>query len=528
MFVSMNKVGLFVLFCFEAIVFYAQMHDQIAPYYPTGFDQLSYLSESYKLVDALHSLTWPVAWTFEGSAPQGLTFPLQGAFLALVGGANRTSLMSINLVYFLMLQVMVFFTVFRRTSRSYLAWVSVALVVSLGAIFPVSGGILDYRLDFAAMCLYGIWICAILNSRFFADRKWSIIVGVLGVLLVSMRFITLTYVGGVLLILFCVLAVKRRDFVRLINCFISGIIILAVTAPMLFLAREAMFRYYVVGHATGDEKNIRAAEAGVKSLFDAMLYYPDNILTVQLGQAFIMIACLIVIASLIFGSNRWAQFRTHTSDVLVLCTAIIVPLVILFFDVGKSPVVGGVVSVPLILIVIMLATAKTTRLVGVTLASFASVVAVMAFISHANTVQHYLTDTDMRTVNRLTQAMADHLEKTGNNSPLIAFDRVEDYMNAGILPISRWEGPDAKTTPALNVGTTMGAIFAISSDDALSAVTKSDIVVISDQFKGREAPYPFNTSMKQIWPVIADYAKENMTEIASGRVGEIPYKVYAR
>ena len=72
----------------------------------------------------------------------------------------------------------------------------------------------------------------------------------------------------------------------------------------------------------------------------------------------------VVLAGIIFayffiegGQARGAvgRLRGMGFDLLALALAIIVPLTLLTFDLAKSPVVGGVVTVPCILLFILIA-----------------------------------------------------------------------------------------------------------------------------------------------------------------------------
>jgi hypothetical protein len=121
-----NVAFLAFLACIEIALFYSQFSDQLAPYYPTNFDQVSYLVQSYLLVGAFFREGWFGLLSFFGTAPQGATFPIQGALLALIGGVHRVSMTSINVVYFLSVQIAVFWTVSRKTGSAHLAWFAVA------------------------------------------------------------------------------------------------------------------------------------------------------------------------------------------------------------------------------------------------------------------------------------------------------------------------------------------------------------------------------------------------------------------
>ena len=79
----------------------------------------------------------------------GVTFTAQGAILGLLFGANRGVLISLNLIYFLMLQLVMFTVVLARTRSFELAWLSLALLISCKTIYSIAGGIYDYRIDFS-------------------------------------------------------------------------------------------------------------------------------------------------------------------------------------------------------------------------------------------------------------------------------------------------------------------------------------------------------------------------------------------
>src|SRR5262249_38696086 len=147
---------LLALFCFEAVLFFWQVSREITPFYPRNFDQLSYYLNTYDLIEHFRTWGWSAFATefLQPSHATGVTFVIQGALISLVGGANRTALISINLLYFLALQLVLFHTVRARTGNVNLAWAAVAILLSLRAVFNDIGGIYYYRIDFATMCLY--------------------------------------------------------------------------------------------------------------------------------------------------------------------------------------------------------------------------------------------------------------------------------------------------------------------------------------------------------------------------------------
>jgi hypothetical protein len=56
----------------------------------------------------------------------------------------------------------------------------------------------DFRMDFIAYCLFGVWVCAALRSGLFLDWRWAIATGLLAALLVANRFLTIIYLLGII------------------------------------------------------------------------------------------------------------------------------------------------------------------------------------------------------------------------------------------------------------------------------------------------------------------------------------------
>src|SRR5712671_584230 len=50
-----HTVLLIVLFAVKAVIFYVHVARDIAPFYPSNFDQLSYYLATYDLISALHA-----------------------------------------------------------------------------------------------------------------------------------------------------------------------------------------------------------------------------------------------------------------------------------------------------------------------------------------------------------------------------------------------------------------------------------------------------------------------------------------
>jgi hypothetical protein len=83
-------------------------------------------------------------------------------------------------VAFAILQLFAFYTA--RTvwgNRTY-GYLTVGLIVCQMTPWLGTGGLFDFRMDFIAYCLFGVWVCAALRSNLFRDWRWAVAAGFIG------------------------------------------------------------------------------------------------------------------------------------------------------------------------------------------------------------------------------------------------------------------------------------------------------------------------------------------------------------
>jgi hypothetical protein len=518
----------------EAIIFYVHVHLRVAPYYPQVFDQLTYMWATTEVLDnlsqqGLGALIQP----FLSPMATGITYPLQGALAQLVLGPSRAALLTVNLVYFLAVQLCLFLTVRRAHGAPQAAWLALALFIGCIGIFKTAGGIADYRIDFTAMCLFGIWVCTLSWTQEFTSRKFSILAGLVASALILLRFITAAYVGPIYIVLFCYLAFwKRRDqriyFVRIGNFLISGVTVAIMTLPALALAWGPINAYYVSGHLHGDEPAIRAADVGVVDIGSNLLYYPRSLLDFQIGTlGAVIIAAILIVASI--GKLRRPSLRIGNSfDALVFAAALLVPLMVLTCDYSKSPVVVGIVLVPLMLLTASVWHSFAIPDLGPGPVRWATyfflATGAVAFVVDASSRRFDMSPADQAEIQKLNLAIAAY--SADLEQPKIAFDRMTDYLNSATLRyyFRREYGP-GRPPPAVHES--LGGIFAVRREQALSAVKSSDVVVLTDKMTKR-GKSPFDTAIIEYWDALDDFAESNLTALAAGTVDGIPYRVLIR
>ena len=571
----LHSVLLLALFAVEAIVFYRQVAHNIAPFYPPNFDQLSYYLATYDLIEAYHARGFRalVDELFLYTSATSTTFVLQGALLSLAGGANRTALLSINLVYLLGLQFTFFQTIRARTSDVWFAWLGMALLLALATLFLRLGGAYDYRVDFCALCLYGIWMCLIVWSGAFRHTGRSLVVAAIGILLIYSRFFTIIYVAGVLggLLIAALItmwlnpAFHQRVVAtqRIRNILVSGVSVAIVCLPRLFLSRIAIYNYYVVGQVLGEEKFVRAHELGLYTFTDHLWYYPKSILFTHIGSFALWMSAAIVLISIIAAllidrvTLRTLLKRAHRFhfEFVALCLATMIPLAILTINIAKSPVVGGIIVVPIALALVLFCAAIWPR-TEITMhwptwsarartfprasgrgwripmlsiiAAIAMAVGLQNFISKSLNSRPPAAQADLENITLLAKTIASYAQDNGLTLPTMSSDHIADYQNIGTVKLFSIELLHRNLDIDPRFGHGHYGIFATSRDDALRLFADSDIIVLTDPVIDRSPSYPINSKIKEYWDELAQWTAQNRVLLFSTRIFGIPYRVYVR
>jgi hypothetical protein len=538
---------LIALFVAEAIVFYAHIARDVAPFYPPSFDQLSYYLSTYDLLGAFHAKGSRafVDELLQPGNPTGTTFVLQGALLSLIGGANRTTFLSVNLLYFLGLQFVLFAVIRSRIGRIDFARIGIALLLSSATVIQAAGGIYDYRIDFSAMCLYGIWTCLVVWCGAFRHTGRSLIVAMAGILLVYSRFFTVIYIGVVLGALLAInfymllrASTPERNAAtrRVINILLSGGLVAAVCLPRLYLSRDAIYGYYMIGHVLGEEKYIRAHELGLYSISDHLLYYPKSILVRHVGLLAWLIAGWSLWRNRVAASEMLGRLRPFGHEFIALGVAVLIPVAALTANVAKSPVVGGIVTVPILLAMVLFGAAlwprgtviEPTRARAISVSAVAMAIALAAFAIRGTSSKDVAPRADLERITLLARSIATYAAENNLDRLSMSTDRVVDYQNVGTTRLASIELLHRHLDVDGLLGHGAYGIFATSREDALRLLAESDVIVLTDPVTDRSHPYPMNTKIKEYWGELWQWTNENRVLLFSTEIFGIPYRVFAR
>jgi hypothetical protein len=542
-----SLVGLQVLL---ASAFYFR---ELAWYPAPCWDQSVFLEAAYHLEERVFTHSplelLRALWTHDNV--NGLLLPIEGALSGIVLGGARFPQLAVNFVFFLVLQLFAFETgkeVFGRRAYGYML---LGLILGEASPWYWSGGLFDFRQDFSAYCLYGIWGCAVLRSRTFTNRRWSLGAGAIAGVLVLHRFLTIVYLTAVFFGLIAVLAglglpwCRKSEFAsatrnRLGNSVLAMLILFLVSLPFLVRNWAGIYDYYVVGHVLSGEKNVRAAAVGVFNLGDNLWYYPHSLLFDHLGPTFLWAAFIaIVIPSLALalqklgkgpgGITRLAVEPFYGACFLIL--AILVPIAVLTFDTAKSACVVSIVGVPVALLMVTCASSLGSQLSHNLKSGLISVSAVVVMLLGLYNELFFLTRhlpnyaqrEDLKRFGELDKWLANYAIKRNWRHPKISFDVISDLLQSDIIISSGYE----QTRELVDFQTLLGSgIMSVNRDEVFSSLADSDLVVLTT--KEKSGVYPFWESIRQLWPEMRSWCDINMDVAMTETFSDFTATVYVR
>lgn len=540
-------ISLGFLILLEYCLFRQYVLREIAPYYPATFDQNGYLQASYILYNNILTFGLKKALLSINLSPQTFFFPIQAAIAYLFFGASRLTALSLNFVYFALLQLIVFQTLKQITNRYLLGYLAIGILLSTQSFFFI-GGAYDFRIDFMALCLYGIFACSVLYSDIFMIRKWVLISAGIAAFLIAIRFITIAYILGVASmscfyysLLYVLKNNRASNTLRLKNIILFTAMVLVLIFPILWLHRDLICSYYVVGHYSGAEKIMRAKEVGVIDFCSNLFYYPYVFIKQHVGEKTIidMVGVVLIFAAWSFSTRFYAiSTKKHSSvnyaDVLTyLLISIIVPMIVLTVDQSKSVIVFGIVLVPFCLLFIFLIASFYQKIISTSpKVNWLLLLVTLFFL--INGLNHYfsnhssrssLYDQQMMVVTTMINDIGNYAVKAGWQDIVVSADQIADYL---IYPIQPFYYETHGVL--LNVRPGLGAteVNPETQSSALSQLNSSQVVIVNEKGYSPNKFYPFEASIAPYRFLLKKIVEKNFSLLGKYSINNIAYDVYVK
>jgi len=525
--------------------------------YPANFDQSTYLGLSYQIFDQIlrHGIVPGLEYAASMTVPQGRMIQVQAPLLYLLIGPSRLSALTLNFLYFAVLECVLVYTVLWLGGRWSIALFGLGLLLSTGIVATVgtAGSLTDFRIDFIAFCLFGIFAFMVIRSGPFTNLGWSLAAGASAAYLILFRFLTATYIFPILLSLLSLVIIEygwsKHDLTLRKTCLarIRGLLACVVatiglTAPAIWVSRQATLGYYgsVVNTPAG---KVRYEESGVSRWSDFLLYYPKSFFRDQLGgTCFVLATASLALLLLLFLRNR-GKSDNVTSDIqrdlgtdfLVAGMCLVVPVVVLTAFPARSPVTAAVIVVPAI-VLILLGVVAIARIIDQTMALMNTTLAILAIVSLSVGLYTQLSKssqhgpfagvaTDVEKLAALNDYIGSQSVRFGWTAPKISVDRTLDYLHTGVLKSWFYE----RHGILLNPEPVIGGIQAVTENEAVSAVTQSDFVVLTEPTADSPGfQYPFNQAMKRCHPKMLAAAEHFLIPVRHIEVFSHRFTLYIR
>lgn len=519
-----------VLLIEAALLHFAASRD-IAPYVPRSHDQIQYLTESYRSYDQIRERGWidGLSWSLHLPRAQGWLLQTQATVLFGLIGPSRLAALDLNLVYYLL-----FFGVTAEAARRTLslpaALVAMGLLASALTLTRIGGGLFDFRLDFVAMCLWGSLLSLTALAYPGSRRFVPLAVMVLGTMLILSRLIAAVYLlpflGALWLGTVVVHVSKRRRTLELNPLWLLATLAIwvAALAALVYFNLESISGYYIRGHVTGEEKDVRAAAAGLLTLFDSLGYYPRSLERDHLGPQFLQLVWFSLIAVLvpaipgfIRGPGSWSPRLAWTCGVLGL--GFLIPYVVLTVNQQKNDVVGNV-FVPTIALV----TAAIFYVLGQRaiawggaaarwwVAAVAGLVLIAGLFWQFQRISQRQYDptprNDLAAYTALVDDVGAYFGQDHRAPVLWAIDEHFDFLSAGTVQVFAFERHRKwfDFRPGLGHGPIE---WSLSPKQVLDEAASSDVLALTRRDGGPPLYYPYDVSVAAAKPALFELAERD-------------------
>lgn len=550
-------MGLISLIILEYCLFRSYILREIVPFYPRFYDQTEYLYESYKIYQNFLNLGFLKTISQIQSMPQTLLFPFQAGFFFLFFSPSRLTALSLNFLYFALLQITVFALLKKITKVFLYSFLFIGILLNTDTFIVAN----DFRIDFMAFCLYGIICCVVIDSRIFLNRKKTLVACILSLFLITLRYITFTYIFGVALSLlslyllqFAFLKNKSNILLlkqRISNLFIYlGALILGFL-PVLWAARKIIHDYYIVGHLTGGEKYMRLKEALLYVRTSELMFYPHVFktthlttpLTYKLLTIFIIFAAFALL-SIIYEKHTGTATNSSSNNYdfkntfLFLMIAIFVPLFVLTVDISKSIIVINIIMIPFLLLFTLLIyylsekiTCISRKLTRHFLLLACLVLFITGFFHFAkNSLRiegaHEFVHDQNFIVTELNDEIGHYANSMHWSVITTSTDKPYDYIAAPLAPF--YYERHGKLFKVISSPLGVNIVNTITRDNAFAALKSTDIFISSLSDYVPNKIYPFEQSIAPYRHELMSYAEKNMVKLNDYYLDHILYRVYAR
>jgi 4-amino-4-deoxy-L-arabinose transferase-like glycosyltransferase len=499
--------------------------------YPRWYDQLQYLTESYKAFEySLDHGLWGSIWhTLKNPPMQGVLHGICTLPVFRLFGASRAMAYEVNMLWFLALQAFTWWAVRRATKANFASWLSVAFFVALACPWaPETGSIIDFRLDWMAACAYGIALACVVAGDGFRSVRWAAAIGVaVGVALLT-RYLTAVYFIGIFFAFLAYLVARPDRWRRCSLLLLSALLAVAVAGPVFWINRGVIYNYYWVGHVSGPERALRDSNFG---LFASVRWIAKALGLVKIGVPALALCAstLGLLWGLASAKATGVREVRASADSLrrpfgAALVFLLVPAGVLTLHPEKAPQTVNIM-LPSVVWIAALSCEYLARRVRpcpaawATLAALASGGIIMAcFLSRVP-----YTDTearDTRTLDALSDFVYFRSEEKGLDHPRIAASLYAESISAPAFELMGYERHHRFIDFVVTLPT---GLFEIPDEVAMKQLGSSDFVCL---LRRPDVYWPYDRQMMSRYSSMRSWCDTNLARIGDLQASGFSVSVY--
>ena len=508
----------------------------VARAWPTRFDQATFLARTYELHERAGEIGFLRAageFVRTGLA-NGVLLPVEAAVLFRLTGPSRAAALVVNFVHYVALAVALFLAARRLSGRTGTGLLAVGFLLLSRTPFFWVGGLLDFRFDFAAACLYGIALSLALMSDGFARGRLAALAGAAAAACIATRFVTLAYVAGLFTLAAAAFTWRGRiegpNRERLRGLAAAAFVGAAVAGPFVWWSRDALRDYYVSQHF-GDLGRVRAAALFDRGLPAFLAYYPYQALLRHAGLP--LLALTAVLAVLVWRTRNDADAIPSPGlrpAALWVTAAFVVPAAALTLGPQRQPDVASILLVPVLLACVLAVigwggSARGRALERVGAAAALAIGLALQAVRVLGPVPGGGAGRDANEVARLHDAVFTVARRLGLSSPLLSVDRITDAFDATIFEAYAYERHGVLVRARHGLG---ASLLASSDAEALGTLRASDFVLLTRTPAPKLLVFPFTQQMERLAPEVRAFCETRLISEGSFRYGGGEVELFRR
>lgn len=522
-----SRRALLLILFVEAVLFYGKASRDVVSFYPRRFDQATFLSLTYEAFERCRSVGFAagIAELVKRGIPNGILLPIEAVALFQGTGASRLAALSLNLLHLGVLVVALFLACRRLTGRSATGFLGVGLLLLARTPFFWPGGLMDFRFDFVAACLFGTCVCLAILSDGLKRPGIALLTGLAMGVCVLTRFLTLSYFAGILGLAALLLFLRFRDVrferaatvARILGLAIAAAVLGAIGGPAVWANRGVIRAYYLGEHLGGVGQARVAAEfhRGAAAFF---AYYPFTVLVRHVGP--LVIAFALVAAALAWrGRTRAAPASGRLATAaFIVAASFLVPCALLTADPQRQPDVASILLVPVLLAFLLLMVVAFRREGGPSRAERVAAVAAVAAGLGAQIVGVWFFPAsaaeirDFAEVARLHDAAFAALRRSSIAVPVVSVDRFRDSFDANALRVYSYERHGVLLNARQGLGS---SVLERPDEEVLGTLAGSDLVLLTRVPAPGALVFPFTRQMERLRPRLQEVCESRF--ISEGR-----------